>query len=93
MDPKSSETFLDKLKSTKRWAAVIAAIIPLIASMISKEVDLATGITLSVLAILTGLGVIGAEDVSKHLRDGRVAEAAARKEVAKMATGAARDPQ
>lgn len=60
------ETFFEKLKSWKRWMAVIAALVPIVGEVLSGSMGWATAIPLCVGALLTGMGLIAVDDLSKR---------------------------
>jgi hypothetical protein len=56
---------LEKLKSRKLWLTVLGTAMPLIVQAITKEISWVQALMMSGMALLVGLGVIGAEDVAK----------------------------
>lgn len=60
------ETFADKIKSWKRWMAVLAAIAPIIGEVLTGAMGWATAIPMCVAALLGGMGIIAVDDVSKR---------------------------
>lgn len=67
------ETFGEKLKSWKRWMAVLAAIAPIIGEVLTGAMGWATAIPLCVAALLGGMGIIAVDDVSRRKADVAIA--------------------
>lgn len=56
---------LEKLKSRKFWFTVAGTVLPILVQASTNEVTWAYALGMSIMALLTGLGIIGYEDAQK----------------------------
>lgn len=58
---------MEKLKSRKFWMSLAAAVIPLVLQAVTGELTWQVAGGASVLSLLVGVGVLGAEDMAKAI--------------------------
>lgn len=60
------ESFFDKLKSWKRWMAFAAAVLPIIAEVLTGAMGWPAALQLTISALLVSMGIVAADDHSKR---------------------------
>lgn len=61
----TTETFAQKLKSWKRWAMILATLMPIVGNLLTGSMPWHMALGASLMAILVGMGLITQHDVAK----------------------------